>query len=252
MRGNHEACDRGGNGYFLFFDSSPLGPAACAPDLANKLTANITPSWAVDLPITAKRTLRAVVVDSAYGFNKEISPWSATQRIAYQQAARLAATKTGRESWLLTHRPSFGVESTLLSKGKPTWAQWSAVDQTAASEGLLGSYTMILSSHLHVAQVVHVPGYPNQVVVGNGGTVLDPTTGYTTPPFGPLQNGIGEPLSPDYNKYPTANYLWTQVRYGYTIATPLKKAGSWQLTFKSDAGHRYAACTLGKHQTACG
>jgi len=50
---------------------------------------------------------------------------------------------------------------------------------------LLSHYNLILSSHLHLAQAVQIPGQPGQMIIGNGGTQLDPPTGYETPGFGP-------------------------------------------------------------------
>ena len=72
------------------------------------------------------------MVDSAYGNNYSLSPWVPTQHTAYQQAAKLSAKKKGRESWLLTHRPMFGVDTTEETSFDPTLNNWTAVDQTAA------------------------------------------------------------------------------------------------------------------------
>ncbi|MFN8126218.1 MAG: metallophosphoesterase [Candidatus Nanopelagicales bacterium] len=91
VRGNHEECRRAGNGYALFLDSSPLGAASCAPDpVTGETPKTIEPTWSFDLPITANRTLRAVVVDSSGGKNLEVSPWVAEQRPGYRDAARLS------------------------------------------------------------------------------------------------------------------------------------------------------------------
>ena len=252
IRGNHEACNRGGNGYFLFFDVSQLGADACAPDASNQAPKNIQPSWAVDLPISSGRTLRAVMVDSAYGNNYSLSPWVPTQHTAYEQAAKLSAKKKGRESWLITHRPMFGVDTTFETQFDPAWNNWTAVDQTAAAQGLIGNYNLMFASHIHVAQVVQIPGQPAQVVVGNGGANPDSLTGYTLPVYGPLLGNQGQQLSPDYAPYPTASYLWTTVRYGYGVLEPRQKSGQWKMTQKAYDGTTYATCSMKGKQATCG
>ena len=251
-RGNHEDCPRGGNGYALFFDSSPLGAASCAPDATTgKVPKTIEPTWSFDLPISRDRTLRAVVVDTAGGKNFELSPWVAKQRPRYRDAARLSRPTKGRESWLLSHRPMFGVDSTLGNFGEPWWNQWTSVDQTAAAQGLIDHYDALIASHIHVAQVVQIPGQPSQVIVGNGSSIPDYRSGYGKPTYGPLRGGDGVALSPSVTPYPTAKYLWTQARYGYVVATPGRRAHHWTLSQRTVRGKTFATCTMVKKRTRC-
>ena len=248
VRGNHEACNRGGNGYFLLMDASPLGSKACAPKDGVAPT-NITPSWAVDLPIKPGRTLRAISVDTAYGLDFEVTPWEPIQATAYTQAAKLAKRKKGRESWMLTHRPIFGLQSTDFAAGDPKFTPWGSADQEAAAQGKLGNFSAIMSSHVHVTQAVQLPGYPAQFVIGNGGTELEPPTGYGIPPYGPLLDGQGNRISPDFAPYPNANWQWTRVQFGFVVATPGKKPGQWTLSQRSPNGKAFATCSL-KNRTA--
>ena len=253
VRGNHEQCDRGGNGWFLFFEvTTALGPDACAPAaLGGPTTRNITPSWFFDAPIRKGRTLRIVAVDSAYGRNFEITDWVDTQRLAYQTASELSRPAKGRESWLLTHRPMFGIEP--VEEAADGLLQWTAVDQTAAAFGLTSNYQLMVASHVHVAQVVKIPGQPPQMVVGNGSSkpdVASPSS-YTRPAYGPLAKADGTPLSPDYVPFPNATYDWTAVKYGYVIATPNRKARQWTMTQKDYTGKRFSTCSLSGRQMAC-
>ena len=259
IRGNHEECRRAGNGWFLFFDVSPLGAAACAPAAAyGKVPEGVMdPTWKFDMRIDAKRTLRTVIVDSANGRNFDITPWSALQRPAYQKAHRLSTPAKGRESWLVTHRPMFGVDSNTETTGQPSWNNWTAVDQTAAAYGLIGHYNALIASHVHVAQVVRIPGEPSQIVVGNGGSIpdnSDPAT-YPLPTYGPLVGGDGKPLAnlPAHvtKPYPTAEYLWTKIKYGYVMAAPGKKPGKWTLTQKGVDGKAFATCSMVGKKTTC-
>ncbi|MFM8527567.1 MAG: metallophosphoesterase [bacterium] len=253
IRGNHEQCDRGGNGWFLFFDAgSSLGPDACAPaTLGGPTTPNISDTWHFDAPIGKGRTLRLVAVDSAYGKNFEISSWVTTQRTAYEQAAVQSAPKQGRESWLLAHRPMFGVEPN--TQPPPGVNQWTAIDQTAAGYGLIDNYNLLVGSHVHVSQIVKIPGQPPQLVEGNGGSKPDDPNlaNYTLPAYGPLADASGAPLSPDYTPYATASYLYTAVDYGYNVMIPGKKIGRWTLQQKTFRGQQFDTCSLVAESLTC-
>ncbi len=253
VRGNHEQCDRGGNGWFLFFEvSTALGPDACAPPtLGGATVPNISPSWAFDAPITNGRSLRIVAVDSAYGRNFDITSWVDTQRPQYEAAQQLSTAKQGRESWLLAHRPMFGVEP--IEEAATGLLPYTSIDQTAASYGLLGNYQMIIGSHVHVSQVVKVPNLPVQMVVGNGSSKPDiaSESSYQIPAYGPLAKADGTALSPSYTPYEKPSYLWTKVKYGYTVMKPGSKAKQWTAIQRDYTGKTFATCSLVKKDMTC-
>lgn len=235
-RGNHEACYRGGNGYFLLFDPRDGTEATCAPTASSAgLAAAATvpmPSYAIDLHVAPGRTLRLAIVDSSGGSDTSVTPFAAVQRPAYQRAALLTRTEPGRESWLVVHRPLYGyVSSTFAQPGKP-FSPWTSADQTAAAQGLLNTYSMVVSSHIHVAQSVQLPGLPGQLVLGNGGTLLDPAIGYALPTTPP---GVG---------YPAPSWAWVAPRFGYALAMPNAEAGSWRIAVLDPSGSPFARCGL--------
>jgi hypothetical protein len=256
VRGNHEACDRGGNGYFLFFDPFKDSSQECAPLVQNnKLVApppRLTPSWSTDLRLHARRTLRLALVDSAYGSDGHASSWAATQREGYEQADQLTMPQRNVESWLLVHRPILGhVTSQFAPVGDPLWVPWTSVDQQVASYGLLSHYNLILSSHLHLAQAVQIPGQPGQMILGNGGTLLDPPTGYETPRFGPLANAVGDPSVPGLAPYPAPTMDFTDVRFGYALVRPGRNLGEWSWRHFSPDDVLFAHCNQSGKSLAC-
>ena len=91
---------------------------------------------------------------------------------------------------------------------------------------------MVLSSHIHIAQSVQLPGLPGQLVLGNGGTLLDPAVGYALPTTAP---GAG---------YPAPSWAWVAPRFGYAMATPNAMAGSWRISMRGPAGAQFARCGL--------
>ncbi len=259
LRGNHEDCGRAGNGFFLYFDPRPGNEATCAPVMTSEglkaAKPQTTPTWAFDLAVPNGRTLRVAMVDNAYGTDKELTDWVARQRVSYQEAAALTTPQPGRESWLVTHRPIFSLISDVnLPKDDPLAETWSSDGQMVASYGLLGNYSMILSSHNHYAQAVQIPGQPGSLVMGNGGALLDPTNlkGYYIPAYGPLTKADGTPLVPGLAPYPNATSLWTATKYGYALATPTAQAGDWQIVQKEFTGATLATCSLADRQINCG
>lgn len=257
LRGNHETCERGGNGYFLFFDPRPDTADTCAPSAGPKgLTVPaeaMTASWAVTLPVAAGRSLRLAVVDSAYGRDDIVTSWAARQRVAYQAAQEATGPRKGRESWLLGHKPIFSYVTTdYAATNPPTWTVWSSLEQTAASVGLLGNYQLLLTSHNHLAQAVQIPGQPASLLLGNGGTMLDPPTGYPLPTYGPLGTPTGVPLQAGLTAYPAPDSGFTDVRFGFAVATAGKRAGQWQFQLRDPDGAATARCQLASRRIACG
>jgi 3',5'-cyclic AMP phosphodiesterase CpdA len=246
-RGNHEACNRGGNGYFLLFDPRSGTEGTCAPvaGTAGLAAPDTVPTatYAIDLHVSKGRTLRLAIVDSAGGSDTHADAFAAVQRPTYAAAAALTRARPGRESWLVTHRPVYAyVTSTFAQPGVP-FNPWSSVDQTAASFGLLGTYDLVFSSHLHLAQAVQIPGQPGQLVLGNGGTLLDPAIGYELPTSGPT-GAAGQ-------AYPAPSWAWVAPRFGYAIATPGSDAGTWRIRMMDPLGRAFARCGVRARALFC-
>lgn len=256
LRGNHEDCGRGGNGWFLYLDVFPDSMTTCDPVVTEKglqvAPPQTTPAWTFSVPVSTGRTLRIAMVDSAYGSDRELTPWIETQRTMYQQAYDLSVPSPGVETWMETHRTVFGMISTnLLPKSNPLADPWTSDGQMVASYGLLDRYDLLISSHLHLAQVIQVPGQPASVVVGNGGALVEPASGYVVPPFGPLANMDGSPIVSTLAPYPRPNLVWTRVEYGYAIATAGAGAGEWTIDQYDYDGTRSLACSLAQRTISC-
>ena len=246
-RGNHEACYRGGNGFFLLFDPRKGTPDTCAPvSTATGLVAADTlptPTYAIDVAVRDGRTLRLAIVDSAGGNDNSVTSFAAIQRPAYVRAADLAQARSGRETWLVTHRPLYGFVTTAFAQAGQPFNPWGSMDQAAAADGLLGSYDLVFSSHMHIAQAVQLPGLPGQLILGNAGTLLDPPTGYPLPTAGPQISATPG--------YPAPTWGWVGVRFGYAMASPQTDRGSWRVTMKDPSGAMFARCSLAHRELYC-
>lgn len=256
LRGNHEDCGRAGNGWFLFLDVFPDSMTTCDPVVTEAglktPPPQTTPAWTFEVPVTPGRTLRMAMVDSAYGTDREVTPWVEEQRKSYQQAYELSAPRPGVETWMQTHRPVFGMVSmNLMPKNNPLVDPWTSDGQMVASYGLLDRYDLLISSHLHLAQVIQVPGQPASIVVGNGGALVEPATGYVVPPFGPLARMDGSRLVSTLEPYPRPALVWSRVEYGYAIATAGSSAGEWTIDQYDYDGSRSLACSLSRRTISC-
>ena len=103
-----------------------------------------------------------------------------------------------------------------------------AAAPTSATTSSLAAFTL-------VAPTSQVPsGLLARAVIAAGagcplltGTYLDPASGYPQPTYGPLANPDGTALSPLAAPYPAPTSVWTDVRFGYVIATPKAGSSGW-------------------------
>ncbi len=128
---------------------------------------------------------------------------------------------------------------------------WGTQDQAAASVGLLSRYRMIMSSHIHLAEAVQVPGQSGQLILGNGGTQLELVPSVTVPTYGQLQNPDSSPSIAGVPPYPPASRVWSDIRFGYTIAHPGAQPGQWNFRLRGVSGDLFATCTLRGRDLTC-
>lgn len=284
VRGNHESCQRGGNGFFKFFDPHFGNDQLCAPQPKTDTSgvqvvvnghlqwktadALLTDSWSTSLKVGPSRYLRLSIVDSAYGFDYEVDPvLYPALRSQYERAAELASPAnrvSGKvaESWLMVHQPLFGVDcapDTINIGGDNLFGdqcKWVSETQTAAASGLLSNFNLVLSSHIHLAQAVQIPGQPGQLVIGNGGSKLQ-EVGVSYPSslqYGPLQYPDGKPvagLPAGVSPYPSPTSIWTERRFGYAIARPERAAGAWSWSHYTPDGDVFAECSQSGSTIQC-
>jgi len=147
IRGNHETCDRAGDGWFRYLDPRPF-PAACQ--------AYTDPFAAI------AGSLQLIHVDSAVADdNNPIADQIAAYQSQFDKVRQMA---TGN-AWLLTHRPLWTIRA-----GSAT----NVVMQTASNNSLPDGIQMVLSGHTHIFQTYTFdPKHAPQIVIGNGGDVLN-------------------------------------------------------------------------------
>jgi uncharacterized protein (TIGR03437 family) len=147
IRGNHETCDRAGDGWFRYLDPRPFS-GACQ---------SYTDPFAV-----IAGSLQLIHVDSAVADdNNPIAEQIASYQPQFDMVRQMA---TGN-AWLLTHRPLWTIRA-----GSAT----NVVMQAASNNSLPDGIQMVLSGHTHIFQTYTFdPNHAPQVVIGNGGDVLN-------------------------------------------------------------------------------
>jgi predicted phosphodiesterase len=212
VRGNHEDCDRAGEGWFRFLDRAPV-PKACI---------DLTGFYVVKLP-----DLGFVVMDNAKAPKEK---GVAVSRL-HQQFHDIVSD-IPQPAWLLTHRPL----NALHFDSKEGYATDNDIGQSAIGEDLPDSVKMIVSGHVHIFEALDFAGArAPQLVVGTGGDNLEDL---------PPQRSTGVNI----NGAKVADGL-VFARFGYTVWE--KGPNGWNAKVFDDDGRQLASCTLVSRTLAC-
>jgi predicted phosphodiesterase len=183
IRGNHETCDRAGNGWFRYLDPRDV-PASCQ---------QFTEPYTV--PVA---DLQFLVMDTAAAGDQQTSD---DLNAAYSAQLDQLRSLTQPGDWLLTHKPIVGGVLRLSPKGVvDAGARETAVDNAtfrAVSDNRVpDGIDVVLSGHIHLAEAIlpdDAARRPLQVIAGNSGTKLDPglTGAYTGQALGDPEIDLG-------------------------------------------------------------
>ncbi|CAJ1338408.1 unnamed protein product [Effrenium voratum] len=192
LRGNHERCDRGGAGYFLFLDPSIYPSDVPGGDFCADYTAPyVVPFANEQFLIMDTAMVEDVDVDDVcpkQSDQKNIFPsnrledpkqhMNETQILEQvdlygQQFGKLENMKLPNvTNFLLSHHPIFGIR---CNKGRYESCEWTL--QQALTTSTLNGISATIHGHVHWFQGLEFSGLPNHLVVGNGGTLLRNYTG---------------------------------------------------------------------------
>lgn len=192
-RGNHELCSRAGPGYFYFLDPhSDLikgdRQISCpAPDVKKDAMANSVqiPSYQVNFD-----NLNIVVMDSANACDSyDDSPYKAVFQNVMADVNKLASGAQ-TPSWLVTHRPIWGIEGydASTSTGCTSKNQYGCISQmlqdaikAQPSQSLADQIKLVLTGHMHQFESISFPqsSRPPALIVGSSGVALSGSGIYT-------------------------------------------------------------------------
>jgi hypothetical protein len=216
LRGNHEDCSRAGPGWLRL-----LGPLAVDP---KALCVDHIPPYAVPT-----EHLNLIVMDDANAPEID-APDSLVPvyRGDFASIAHLASTP----SWLLMHRPIWGVVQL-------SWAMVVGGNRTLAA-GLNGNPVppnvgLMIAGHIHTFEAINYEsGAPPQIIAGEGGDLLDAApadlSGRSVLAM-KISNGLSLP------------------GYGFLLLT--QADGKWTIDVRSADGTSMRTCELAERRLSC-
>lgn len=220
-RGNHEDCERAWRGWFYFLDAAPL-TSKTFDQCAEYTVPYVVPFSDFQVAVLDSTTV-------PHSFSPPPNPATVDKyRVDFNQINQWA--KQGNVTWLMTHRPLWGVSSYTDNRGA---TQISAVDFTlqtalAASEEkvLDNNVKLLLAGHVHKYEFINFDdGRPPQMVAGASGTKLGPAI---TPDIIAANQSVFDEL----NLKPENFHAYDEI--SFAILTPVD--GGWQVTVHGLAG----------------
>ncbi len=241
VRGDHETCDRGGQGWWRFLDPRPLHLGQNCNAAPDDWLGNYSDPYVVPLD----DDLVAVILDTGsigepYGSAAE---QSALYNQQVQQGLALAAPWT--HSLFLNHQPILAYNSPGSDDGetpppaKPGNELLQGVLKWIYGETLFpGTVDAVLSGHVHLAQVTGwTEGLPPTFVAGNSGTNLvsfssypDPKTPYTGSGFLPSTSVV-------------------KSEFGFMMME--RTASGWTVVAYDQTGKPITTCTVVNRAVTC-
>ena len=174
VRGNHENCDRAGQGWWRFLDPHPLELGRDCNDPANDVRGDTTDPYAVPLG----RGAQIVVLDLATAPGQDFAPGD--PRLArFQDTYAKMATLTARaaDSFLVTHHPILGVaarEAKGALRIEPGNRGIASAFRTLNPLVLPPGVQATIAGHVHLwEQVSFSSAHPSQFIAGFSGTQED-------------------------------------------------------------------------------
>jgi hypothetical protein len=216
MRGNHEMCDRNPQGWFAYLDPRQYEPA-CQRFTEPYIAPVLGRSFAV--------------IDSAEAADTKVTPEEQTE---YARQFDLLSEITPPGSWLVTHRPVWGI----LSGKSGEFEVENAAFEAATGGSLQADYGLVLSGHIHLAESIAFDEgseRPPQLIAGNAGTALD-----TIPTASPTASQLGDP---------TVAEAETLSAFGFMTLEP--DGEDWIAVQRNQSGDPLVRCVLTSPGLSC-
>jgi len=216
-RGNHEICSRAGKGFMLFLDPALAQnntPPACAAIIEQFTVTVGSQSFAVLDSSNAPDDCPKDGCDTQY-------------------AAQFAGMNPAPGTWLVSHRPIWGIKNkNVLLNGtlQAALGQWQGK--------LPPGFVLAIAGHIHIWEALSFTDQRTpQLVLGNGGTLL--------------AHKITQPLAGTAIGGTTVASGVTKHDWGFTMFAPVANAPNWTATFYSTKGNAKFNCTVAPTGVTC-
>ena len=242
VRGNHESCERAGQGWWRFVDPRPLAPRQDCNAAADDASGDYSEPYAVPLGSAADANTQFIVFDSSLAGVAPL-PASDPMHVVYRaQLERAFALSARRPStFFMNHHPILAFAPNPSKPDAP-------FPGNGALQSVLGALQptvlfppdvqALLAGHVHLFEVVSFrTPQPAQFVSGNGGVWVD------TPLPSPLPAGA-TPMPGAV----VASLVATN-RFGFM--TMERDGGSWRMVAHDARGAPMISCTLFERRATC-
>ena len=239
VRGNHESCNRGGQGWWRFLDPRALVPGRDCNDPANDMTGDYSDPYAVPYA----PDVQFLVFDSS---KVGVAPLAATDpmyKIYFAQMQQaFALGRRAPQNFFMNHHPVLGfapnpsVRPTGLYPGNGSLQ--SVLAPINGERMFPDSVQAELSGHVHLFQVVsYATSQPTQLISGNGGAWADV-------PLPQLPSGATPVPGARIGSIVSTN------RPGFLTIERDPLVG-WRIDARDQRGQLFTTCTLRDTKTRC-
>ncbi len=240
VRGNHESCNRAGQGWWRLLDPRPLVPGRDCNDAANDAIGDFSDPYAIPFAADAQ----FIVFDSSKVGVAPLAitdPMYKTYMAQLRRAFELGAAVT--HNFFMNHHPILGFAP------NPTQTPTGVYPGNASLQSVLVAvngdrlfpvaFEALISGHNHLFEIVSFSTpQPTQLISGNGGAWADialprPLPSGATPSPGAL---IGSIVSTNQSGF-------------MTIERDLE--GAWRIEARDRQGRFFTTCMLRDSKTRC-
>ncbi len=234
-RGNHEACNRAGLGWFRFLAATDYSPQLSCVSPADDAEADFTHPYAV--PLDAQTQL--IIFDSAAVSGKAYrSDSPAFQRYSKLMDEVDALARAKPHSIFVNHHPALAFGVSHDGTAKPGTAGLISVLAAHNPARLYpAGVDLVVNGHVHQFEALDFSsGHPAEILTGNGGSAME---------------GHVDPASAARTVVaPGAVLSHFETQPGFGFATLDRVHDAWELTEWSPVGERLRRCVIqGEHLT---
>ena len=242
VRGNHESCNRAGQGWWRFLDPRPLVPRQDCDDAVNDSTGDYSEPYAVPLGSGADADTQFIVFDSSL-VGVEPLPANDPMHIRYRAQLERAFALGARRSntFFMNHHPILAFAPKPAAPDVPypgNGALQSVLGALQPTVLFPPNVQALLAGHVHLFEVVSFSTpQPAQFVSGNAGDWIDEPL--------PLPLPAGSSPAPGAVM---ASLVATN-RFGFM--TMERDGARWWMVAHDARGAPMISCTLFERRAAC-
>jgi len=242
VRGNHESCNRAGQGWWRFLDPRALAPRQDCNAAADDPIGDYSEPYAVPLGSGGAADTQFIVFDSSLvGVLplKSSDPMFVTYRAQFERAFALAARRPS--TFFMNHHPVLAFAPNPAKPDAPFRSNEALQSVLGALQPTVlfpPNVQALLAGHVHLFEVVSFStAQPAQFVTGNGGDWIDPPL--------PLPLPAGTTPAPGAV---VASLVATN-RFGFM--TIERDGAGWRMVAHDAHGMPMTSCTLFERRATC-